>query len=131
MPVTIKGKTYNCWWCKDTGRVETRQSFPATKYQQACVVIDGAACPRCAPERDTVSVAAVELRDNLLDGGYFVRCRGCSLPARVTHDTGNCPHCGWPYAGAERCSREEYRASRADDAELPPRPGLYAPEQYR
>jgi len=95
---------------------------------------DGHNCPVCgwpdnahkacahheAPLRAVVGV--VELRDNFLDGGYFVRCRGCSLPARVTDDTGNCPHCGWSYVGAQRCTRAEYRASRADDVELPPRP---------
>lgn len=75
---------------------------------------------------DLATVAVVELRDNLLDGGFYVRCRGCSRPARIVNDTGNCPHCGWPFAGAERCTREEYRASRADDAELPPRPSCAA-----
>jgi len=69
---------------------------------------DGHNCPVCgwpdnahkacahheAPLRAVVGV--VELRDNFLDGGYFVRC--------------------------QRCTRAECRASRADDVELPPRP---------
>ncbi len=53
MPVTIKGKTYNCWRCEDTGRIETRQSFPATKYQPAGMLMSDAPCPRCAPKPST------------------------------------------------------------------------------
>lgn len=36
-----------CFRCGDTGYVETRQTFAATKYSPACTVIDSVACPHC------------------------------------------------------------------------------------
>lgn len=37
----------SCWRCDDTGYVETRTYFPATKYQPEGVVVDSVRCPRC------------------------------------------------------------------------------------
>ena len=37
----------SCYRCDDTGYVETRTFFPATKYQPAGTVVDSVRCPRC------------------------------------------------------------------------------------
>lgn len=39
-----------CYRCDGTRRIETRTSFPATKYAPAGVLIDSTPCPRCAAQ---------------------------------------------------------------------------------
>ena len=71
-------------------------------------------------ETRRATVGGVEVLTRILDGGYFVRCRGCDHPARVGHGSpSSCPACGAPFEGAPRCTEDEYRASRADDAPHP------------
>lgn len=37
----------SCYRCDDTGYVEIRIFFPATKHQPAGTVVDSVRCPRC------------------------------------------------------------------------------------
>ena len=72
-------------------------------------------------ESPRATVGGVEVLTRILDGGYFVRCRGCDHPARVGgHGSPlNCPVCGASLEGAPDCTEAEYRASRADGAPHP------------
>ena len=50
-----------------------------------------------------------------------LRCAGCQHPA--SGELPACAVCGRSLRDALPCSRDAYRASRADDATLPPREG--------
>jgi predicted amidophosphoribosyltransferase len=70
-----------------------------------------------ATDTITASVGAITVLAPLTP----LRCAGCRHPA--TGELPACAVCGRSLRDAWACSRDDYRASRADDATLPTREG--------
>ncbi len=68
----------------------------------------------------SVSVVDAVFQLELTSVSRYARCGGCGHPANLLcNPLPRCPVCNTPWQYAVTCARDEFMASRADDATIP------------